>query len=83
MKKVKMMITAMAVLAVVGGALAFKAKTTLAGSFLYTKNGSECLLAPGNFVEDPAGIPAFGTITTTSDTPPADCNSHILVIAEP
>jgi len=81
MKKVKIMLTAVAVLAVVGGALAFKA-TKFTSSFC-TKSGAStgaCTSYVLNSVEDPSGvkIAAFPT-SDTRQCSQATCNPRFLI----
>ena len=66
MKKARILLTAITVCAVVGGALAFKAKT---GLFLYTYNGSTCPKVSGNFKITSSGGTNYNDIayTTSSD----------------
>ena len=56
MKKVKLMVSALAIVAVVGGALAFRAKSYIPSIKLFTSVDGTCVkAAPGNFVTDAAG----------------------------
>ena len=72
MKKAKMMFTSLAVLAVVGGALAFKAKSHY-NSFVYEQDplNNQCtVLVPELRVTD-AGTPAAASSQSTTDPCPA------------
>jgi hypothetical protein len=62
MNRVKIMFAAIAVVAIVGGALAFKAKT-FNGQCIYSKPGDECALV-GSFVTTNEG----GTLLETTGT---------------
>jgi len=65
MKKAKIMLVAITVLAVVGGALAFKARTTLGGTSYCLKElaggPGACTLFVNPSSIDPAGIESFYT----------------------
>ena len=69
MKKAKIMLMAIAVLAVVGGALAFKtAKFHVRNVFATTPNGV-CTTAPYVSAAFPGAITTTGTFYTTSTCP--------------
>ena len=68
MKKAKVMLSALAVLAVIGSALAFKAGTFSDGK-LFTSNGSVCVKDNRNFtLVNPSEGPIVGTVTTDVTT---------------
>jgi type IV secretory pathway protease TraF len=69
MKKARVMLTAIAVLAVVGGALAFKAKTNFYKLY-YNDSQSKCVLWDVTFHAKPvaSGGTVFAGYSTTSDT---------------
>ena len=65
MKKAKVMLAAITILAVVGGALAFKAQTFNTKFLYYTTNsGADCLTSIATTASN-----AGGTINTPSDAP--------------
>lgn len=77
MKKVKIMLTAITVLAVVGGALAFKTKT--AGFHLYKCNTTlnQCV-APNNktfTIDDVNGTSTPSATVTSTDPTTATCSA--------
>ena len=84
MKKVKVMLTALTVLAVVGGALAFKAKSE---NRLYICDTSvdKCKLDPVHFYDfDPASIVPSATTNSAAQDKPCDesCPDPLPSIAE-
>ena len=87
MKKVKLMVSALAIVAVIGGALAFKAKT-LPSVKLYTSLDGTCVKdqPANNFVTDPAGTPfTQATITDANiagDAATGVCDFSITVSPE-
>jgi hypothetical protein len=54
MKKAKLMLTGIAILAVVGGALAFKAKTAFGFKYCYSTTSGTCNLGDANYKIDAA-----------------------------
>ena len=82
MKRVKMMLTAITVLAVVGGALAFKAKTT--SFFVYQLNpGGQCHQLGVFDVGTTPLTDAFATIIDAGEQiDPSNCTTTILVSPE-
>jgi len=80
MKKAKIILTCVALLAIVGGALAFKAKkfalgvqayslttvtSSTVGGNIYTATGSFCITVPGSFINT---VNNLGVITDTWST---------------
>jgi len=82
MKKAKVMFTALTVLAVVGGALAFKAKT-LNNTFLYTSSANgECVISLDG---RSAIFQADGTVVTQgtiANSTPSDCSQPTSYVLE-
>jgi hypothetical protein len=83
MKKAKMILTAMTVLAVVGGALAFKARTTFTPIIYYTENGGgNCVIANTDlvsFTDDPTATPINASPVKLVNSP---CPATFLTTAD-
>jgi hypothetical protein len=88
MKKAKFLFTALAVLAVVGGALAFKAQSNYGTYRLFTSSGQSCVSIPDLLVKPYAGegtpITTTGTIVAIGDPDPAFavCQASTTYVAE-
>jgi hypothetical protein len=88
MKKAKFLFTALSVLAVVGGALAFKAQSNYGAFRLWSSSGESCVSIPDLFVIPYAGegasITIIGTIVAIGDPDPtlANCQVMIIYVAE-
>ena len=78
MKRAKIMLTAIAVLAVVGGALAFKAKTFDHAS-IYCKNGNACNIVQFTFTKPtPVTTPSNDPCAQTYFYSESGCNTSFL-----
>jgi hypothetical protein len=72
MKKAKMMLTALAVLGVVGGAMAFKAKHFGQHVFIQDPVSGQCNLVLDDFATtDASGIATAASVVATTDPCPA------------
>jgi hypothetical protein len=79
MKKAKIMLSSIAIFAIVGGALAFNS-AKFGAIPVYTDNGATCTFV-GNYTLEPNPSPVVFTNATT-DPNAATCESTITVYAE-
>jgi hypothetical protein len=88
MKKAKVMLTGIVVLAIVGGALAFKAKTTFSQDYCLgtiATNGACPTFAAASKVDAGSSVsPSFYTLTS-SDACTGNCNGNasLKIVSEP
>jgi hypothetical protein len=75
MKKIKIMLTAITVLAIVGGALAFKVKGTGFGLYTCVNNACELSDADNTYTTVGTGLQTWASATITNIVPAGTCGA--------